>query len=163
MPRKALLCVLQLDVRSVSAPAAEAAVLSRAAGWRRGRGLPFWRRFPPRFLLSAFAPVSRTVCSSGRLMRALLPSEGPLSFRTPAEGWLLGSFCPLCLHPPTVCPCAPHLAPSQFSRSYGKGLCFKRRWFLGSCRLWGKHSFKTEQKTAEETAACTCPMHPCEP
>lgn len=81
MPRKALRCVLQLELRSVSARAALPARLSRAAAGRRSRSWLFRHRFPPRVPLPAAAPRSRPgrfLCgcsgpSGGRLRLAFQP------------------------------------------------------------------------------------------
>lgn len=118
MPRKALLCVLQLDVRSVSARAADPAALSRGAAGRRLEEKP---RFAfPAPLPAPLPSLSRRPAtpgpgrSSGRLARALLPSGGPPS------GWKCGSaLAPgqplplLCAHPPAAGPVSvpPHPPP----------------------------------------------------
>lgn len=90
MPRKALLCVLQLDVRSVSA---------RAAGARR---LEEKRLFAlPAPLPVPLPPLGRRPALPARgflLEDGPCPVAGPPS-GAPARVWLLGNSCPL-----HVCP-----------------------------------------------------------
>lgn len=171
MPRKALLCVLQLDVRSVSARAADPAVLSSGRGGPQAGG-------------------EAAVCSSGAASRLASPPP-PLCRRPalPARGFFWeagpgpavqraaalrvepqlrlapGQLLPLrCVHSAAAGPCAPLLVSAaavllQSSHCpVEKVFYFKSPWVLGSCMVWEKHSWKSRAKNIPGDGS----LYPCE-
>lgn len=129
----------------------------------------FRRRFPSRFPHSLPPPRSPGPGgSSGRRVRALLPSGRLPSVWNPSSGWLLGNFCPfgVCIlrQPVPVPPCWCQQQPCSF-----RALTVPwKRSFLRVPESWeavwcGKSTLeKAEQKTSRETAACKWHVHPCE-